>query len=123
MPQNANAVTIAKVAGGGQSQVTLDGQGSLPVQGGGNSSSLNVTSSVVVKATPGRVRKLSVQTAVASGGSISICDATTVSGGTSGTQIYSGAPAGGTVVPLDWPMTNGIVAIVVSGGQAAISYD
>jgi hypothetical protein len=141
MAQNPLAATIFEKKSGNsyyQAQPVLDATGNLPTQDGGASSKLNVTAAAVVKATPGRLRKVSIIVAGSTSGGFVINDAvtTTASTTTGDTQsnviwyaTYTSAAAifaAGGVINLDWPCANGITVSAVPGSgspQIAVSYD
>lgn len=129
MPQYGFPVTAFKTSAGAQTQPVLggdDAQGNLPVQGGGVSSALGVTSATVVKGSAGRLRRISVLSAGTSG-SFSINDLATTSNGSAGNQIWGAANSGvtgGQVIALDAPVSAGIsVTSVTSGGALSLFYD
>jgi hypothetical protein len=103
----------------------MDGSGNLLV-GSGTMNKYNITAAgAVVKATPGRICKITVQTAT-TGGTFSVNDCSTVGAAAIGNQILGfGAawPAVGTVITLDWPCTTGIVVIPGTAGVVSVSFD
>lgn len=102
-----------------------DQSGNLLV-GNGSMNKYNITAAgAVVKAAPGRVCKITVQTAT-TGGTFSVNDCATVGAAAIGNQILGfGAawPAVGTVITLDWPCTTGIVVIPGTAGVVSVSFD
>jgi hypothetical protein len=102
-----------------------DQSGNLLV-GNGSMNKLNVTTATVIKATPGRICKVSVITA-ATAGTFGIYDAATTGAAATTNAIYpvstSAWPAAGTVIPLDFPCLAGIVVNPGTGGVVAVSFD
>lgn len=91
---------------------------------GGNQSSLHLTAPAVVKAAPGTVMRVVVQTA-ATAGNFGVYDTTTVAGAAVGNAIYLATaswPAAGTVITLEFPCFNGIVINPGTGGAVSVSY-
>lgn len=94
---------------------------------GGTNSDLNVSGApVVVKASPGTLYRISINTASAV--SVSACyDATTVavnnSHGLTAANHIADIPANATgIVELDWPCENGIAIKPGSGANLSISF-
>ena len=84
-------------------------------------SSLDITTALAVKATPGYISKIVVITAGSGAGSVNDC-ASTGSVSNPGNQIFS-IPNTAGVYALDWPCANGICVSPGSGGQVvAVSY-
>lgn len=101
-----------------------DPNGTEQAQGGGNSSALNISAAQVIKATPGRLCKITVLGVVGTGGNLTFNDCATTGAATTANQIYFGAGtlAVGSVVILDWPCLNGIVCSAVpTGGTVQIN--
>lgn len=93
--------------------------------GNGSLNKLNVTTATVIKATAGRVCKVTV-VAVATAGTFGVYDiATTGAAATANAivQYTTGYPAVGTVIPLDFPCLAGIVVNPGTGGQVSVSFD
>lgn len=90
---------------------------------GGNASALNVSTKTVVKATPGTVYRVVVNTA-ATGGVLAVYDAATTTTAAADTIYSVGAswPAPGTVIYLEFPCAVGIVVDPGTGGNVSISY-
>lgn len=87
-------------------------------------SSLNLTASAVVKAIPGRVAKVVVNTVTAVA-AITVNDVASVGGAAAGNTVLTIpiATAVGTMFALDWPFNVGIVVNFNGGsGALAISY-
>jgi hypothetical protein len=106
---------------GQQAAAALSAQGALKIAQGGQSSSLNVTSSTNVKASAGRVGKVIVNVAPTSTAYVLDSTGTTQSAANTLLVIPSGTVAG-TVFNLDFPAQAGI-SLIPSGGTLAISYD
>jgi hypothetical protein len=104
--------------------LTVDPSGNLFV-GSGSIGKYNISAPTVIKATPGRLVKIVVNTA-ATGGALSAHDCATTGAAAAANQIYSVAaawPAAGSVIPLDWPCAAGIVVDPGTGGNISVSFD
>lgn len=91
---------------------------------GGNKSALNITANTVVKASPGRVFRVTVIAAPATT-AVTINDATTTGGASAANTVLT-IPVGasvGTVFYIDWPMANGIVVAGITTATLAISFN
>lgn len=91
---------------------------------GGNNSALNVTAKTVIKATPGTVFRIVVNT-IATGGTLGVYDAATTSATAAANTIYAvGAswPGAGTVITLEWPCSHGIVVDPGTSGVVSVSF-
>jgi hypothetical protein len=125
MPQGALQANVAV------NQTTLksvplqsDVSGNLLV-GNGSMNRLNVTAITAVKASAGRVCKVTV-VAVATAGNFAVYDVATTGAAATANAIlkYTASwPAVGTVITLDFPCTAGIVVDPGTGGQVAVSFD
>jgi hypothetical protein len=125
MPQGALQANVAV------NQTTLksvplqsDVSGNLLV-GNGSLNKLNVTAITAVKASAGRVCKVTV-VAAATAGNFAVYDVATTGAAATANAIlkYTAAwPAVGTVISLDFPCTAGIVVDPGTGGQVAVSFD
>lgn len=88
---------------------------------GGNLSKLDISTTTVIKATPGVLAAISVTTAgTAAGGAY---DAATTSGNTAANLIGNIA-ATATAAPLvfQWPCLTGILIVPPTGGVVSVSY-
>jgi hypothetical protein len=98
-----------------------DATGNLLV-GAGSVTQLNVTTKSVIKVGPGRVVKVTwvVATAAACG----IYDAATTAAGVQATALWAAASTtAGQIVPLDAPVTNGIVVDPGASGVVSVIFD
>ena len=86
--------------------------------GGGNFSSLNITSAAVVKANPGVLVTITVLVAGAAGAAY---DATSTSGNTAADQICV-IPATVGIYTLQWPCFNGIVIAPGASQVVSVAY-
>lgn len=105
-----------------QSCVPVTASNPLPVLAGGSASALNVTASTVVKATPGKVTRVIVNTVIATA-AVTIND-TTTTGGAAAANLVLTIPVGtvaGTVFTIDWPCAAGIVASFAGGATGAVA--
>lgn len=116
---------------GGVNLASVGVDGNLATQRGGSKSSLNLTAAGVIKATPGRLRRIVIQAPGSTSGAFTFNDVTTVGGAAAGNQIFT-LPYNGTnniagaIFDVDWPCANGIVLSAVPGGGSpivAVSYD
>jgi hypothetical protein len=126
MPQTAQSANVAvtPAPGAHAAPLQLDQSGNL-LTGNGSANKLNVTTSTAIKATAGRVCKVTV-VAVATAGTFGVYDVATVGAAATANAIVqyaSGYPAVGTVIPLDFPCLAGIVVNPGTGGQVAVSFD
>lgn len=103
-------------------------QGPIPVFTqylGGTSRALNVNAAAVIKATPGAIMRIFVET-VGSGGALTINDNNATSGNNAANQIYTAANTAltaGQVITLECPCATGItVSAVTTGGVFAVTY-
>src|SRR5271157_1312379 len=93
----------------------------------GTSSKLNMSAAAVVKATPGRLCKITIVNAGTTGGAFTFNDCATTAAAAAGnivwTQAYNAAAAvAGQVISLDWPCLVGLVlSAVPTGGTPLIS--
>jgi hypothetical protein len=87
----------------------------------GRLSTLNITSSTVIKASPGRVFKVSV---VVAGSTTpgTINDCTTTGAAAASNQIGTAPNALGTI-DFNWPMASGIVVVPQGGQTLAITWE
>ena len=127
MPQNPLSFNTKNAATGAFEANTADSVGALLVTQGGLNSTLNVTAAAVIKATPGRVSKISVLGVVGTGGTFTLNDCATTGAATTANQVFStaGTVAVGTILTLDFPFQVGIVVSAVPTGgtpRFAISY-
>lgn len=99
-------------------------QNPLVPRPGGSSSSLNITTNKVVKASPGTVMRVVVLQA-ATAGAFGVYDAATVGGISAANSIYQVSanwPAAGTVITLEFPCQSGIVVQPGTGGAVSVSF-
>ena len=95
---------------------------------GGSQTKLNNTAANVVKASKGRVARVTIVAPGATSGAFTLNDTTTTGGAGAGNLIWtlpvaSTLNVAGAVFDLDWPCTNGIVLSAVTlGGIINVSY-
>ena len=89
---------------------------------GAASSSLNITASTVVKATPGRVMRVVVMVTAAAASSINDCITTGAVAAANALLNIPASTAVGTVYNIDWPCANGITVAPGASVTLAISY-
>jgi hypothetical protein len=132
MAQNGFQSFVARLLGsssGPNQPLNVDGEGNLLVSSGGNSSALQVTAAAVIKATPGRLAKITVVAPGTTSGALTVNDCATTGAASAANQIVSipfGSLTAGQVIALDWPCQVGIVVSAVPGGgspQYSISFD
>jgi hypothetical protein len=124
MPQNALLAEIA-TKGGTRANLGVDAVGNTLVTSGGVSSALNQSAAGVIKASPGRLCKITIITAGTAGSSWQFNDCTTTTAAAAANVIFE-APdtaAIGSVFTLDWPCAAGIVlSVVPTTGVCAVSF-
>jgi len=86
--------------------------------GQGLSSSLNISAATVIKATPGRLVRISVIVA----GSVGTANDCTTTGGAAAANEIAVIPAAVGPVLLDWPCLAGIVVVPGAGQTIAVSF-
>jgi hypothetical protein len=131
MPQGPLGANVAKTPGNTLAPMQLDAQGNLKMTGGGVSSALNKTAAAVIKATPGRLRKIVIIAPGATSGAFTFNDCATTGSAAASNEIFTlpfggAANVAGTVIVLDWPCAVGIVCSAVPGAGSpiyAVSYD
>lgn len=128
MAQLPLQATVALNPANGQAPMRLDATSNLDTQSGGKSSHLDLTAAAVIKATPGRLRRIVVNGVVGTGGAVTFNDCATTGAAAASNEIITmaGTVAVGTVINLDWPCLVGIViSAVPTGGtpQFAVSFD
>jgi hypothetical protein len=102
----------------------MDGSGNLLV-GNGSNNKLNVNTITAVKASAGRVCKVTVITA-ATAGNFAVYDVATTGAAATANAIvkYTASwPAVGSVITLDFPCLAGIVVDPGTSGVVAVSFD
>lgn len=90
--------------------------GPLP---GGNNSQLNITAATAVKATPGTLVRISVNTAGSAAGSANDCAAV---GSVASANEICAIPNAVGVITLEWPCKTGIVITPPTGGAVSVSF-
>lgn len=96
------------------------GLANTPVQGG--KSVLNIgQTATLVKGQPGKILQINV---TAAADEIAVYDSATTAGTAASNLVYISAAteAVGVIIPLDFPMANGIVVLVNTAGTVAVSY-
>ncbi|WP_244438769.1 hypothetical protein [Paraburkholderia dilworthii] len=124
MPQSPIKSNVALSAANKSSPLQMDQSGNLLI-GNGSTNKLNITAITAVKASAGRVCKVTV-VAVATAGNFAVYDVATTGAAATANAIikYTASwPAVGTVIPLDFPCLAGIVVDPGTGGQVAVSFD
>lgn len=124
MPQGPLTANVS-VQAGAYKPLKQDSTGNLNSQNGGVSSALNLTAAGVIKASPGRLRKIVIIAPGTTSGAFTFNDATTTAGAAAANEIFT-LPYNGTanvpgyVITLDWPCANGIVLSAVPGAGSPI---
>jgi phage terminase large subunit-like protein len=129
MAQGPLTATVAAF-GSTRELMALDATGNLATENGGTRQTYDITAAAVIKATPGRLRRIVVQVA-GSAGSWTFNDCATVAAAAASNQIATLAYnatglVAGMPVTFDWPCAVGIVVSVVpSAGSPvlAVSWD
>jgi len=98
-------------------------QSPIPVQAvitDGTRSTLNVNAAGVIKASPGRLAKITVGGTVGTGGSYTFNDCTTTAAAAAANQIFTtaGTLAVGSVIDLNVPCLSGITLSAFATGGA-----
>jgi hypothetical protein len=115
----AASVAVTPAPGAAYAPLHLDTQGALRTTNGGTSQAYNITAATVIKATPGRLVRISVVTAGSAAGTANDCD--TTGAAAIGNQIAAIPNAVGTIV-LEWPCATGIVVVPGTSQVLAVSY-
>ena len=118
MPQNPLAATVA-VESGVQKPINLDNFGGLRTSNSATSSALDISTATVVKASAGRVIRVSVITAGTAAGTVN--DVATT-GGVAASNEIAAIPAAVGILELEWPCANGITVTPGSGQVISVSY-
>lgn len=125
MPQNAQSANVAvtPTPGAHSAPLQLDQSGNLLV-GNGSMNKLNVTAATVIKAGPGRICKITVNTVTSA--SLVVSDVATTGGVAAANLVLSVAAAqltAGQVINLDFPCLTGIVVNPGTAGVVSVSFD
>jgi hypothetical protein len=121
MPQNPlQYVPAIKTVGSANVSAPLkvDAQNNILI-GKGNTATYNLSASTVIKATPGRVCKVSVITAGSAPGTINNC--ITTGAAAASNEIFV-VPNTAGMYDIDWPCSTGITYILGTGQVVAISF-
>jgi|SRR6185437_4014917 len=94
-------------------------QNALVPRYGGNASKLNITAATVVKATPGTLFRVSVNTAGSAAGSA--YDASTTSGNIAA-NLIADIPNTVGIYELEWPCAAGILIVPGTGQVLSVSF-
>jgi hypothetical protein len=120
MPQNPQNFIAKNNATNALVPLSTDSTGALLVAGtGGTSSMLGITASTVVKASPGRLIRVSVIVAGTTAGTV--YDNSSTAGDAVGLEIAILPNTVGTY-EFDWPALVGIVVVPGTGQTVAVSY-
>ncbi len=119
-PLQATVATIPSGAGTKQAPLQMDPTGNLLI-GQGSASALNKTTGAsVIKATPGRVCRVYVNTAGSTPGQVNDCSTT---GAVAAANLIGAIPNVVGPYVFDWPCAVGIVLTVGTGQVVSISFD
>jgi hypothetical protein len=129
MPQGpiASAAYAKNFATGLSQPQLVDASGLHLTTNGGTTATYNLTTATVIKATPGRMARITIVNAGTTGGSFTLNDCATTGAAAASNEIWSVAFNGSGVVAgasflLDWPCATGIVlSAVPSGGTPIVS--
>lgn len=94
-------------------------QNPITPRAGGNASKLNISAATVVKATPGTLVRISVNTAGSAAGSA--YDASTT-GGNTAANLIADIPNTAGVLALEWPCSNGILIVPGTGQVLSVAF-
>lgn len=86
---------------------------------GGSASVLNITAATVIKAKPGTLFRIAVNTAGSAAGAA--YDASATSGNTAA-NLIAGIPNAAGVISLEWPCNNGILIVPGTGQVLSVSF-
>ena len=118
MPQNPLSLSL-KSTTGALAPFLADVNGAELVNVGGIKSSLNITAATVVKATPGVLARITVNTAGSAAGTASDC--TTTSAVAAANLIFNIPTTAGLYV-LEWPCAAGITITPGTGQVISVAY-
>ena len=124
MPQGALQANVAISPSNARAPLQLDASGNL-LTGSGSLNKLNITAATVVKAAPGRICRIIVNT-VPTSSAVSVNDVTTTGAAAASNLVMSVASAqltAGQVIPIDFPCTTGIVVNPGASGVVSVSFD
>ena len=123
MPQGALAANVAVMpsgAGNALAPLQMDKTGNL-LTGQGSASALNLTAGAhVIKATPGRICRIFVNTAGSAAGSVNDCATT---GAVAAANLVANVPATAGVIVVDAPCATGIVVTAGTGQVLSVTFD
>ncbi len=114
----SGALSTVKTAGGVRATPIVDAQGNVNVNVGGTASALNVTASTAVKATPGKLVRISVLVAGAAG---AVHDCATTGAAADANKVAV-IPAAVGIYELDWPCLIGITYVPGAAQVVSITY-
>jgi len=119
MAQNPLAANTALNTNNSYAAQRLDAQTSLLVSHGGISSSLNITAATVVKATPGRLVRISV---IVAGSTVGTANDVITTGAVAVANQIATIPAAVGVIVVEWPCAAGITVVPGTGQTLSVSY-
>ena len=124
MAQNNVWLPFQKWIGKALAPALLDAAGLLVVTTGGLQWT-QVTAAAVIKATPGRLARISIQAPGSTSGAFTFNDCATTGAAASTNEIFTlaynaTANVAGGVITLEWPCAVGIVCSAVPGGGTPI---
>ncbi len=126
MPENANFLPYKVTGSNARSPALVDAQAGV-VTGDAVSATYNVAAATVIKAAPGKLARITIQS-MGTAGAFVINNLAANSGAALGNQIASIAYNATGVVPgvpivFEWPCSTGIlVSAVTTGGVLSVSY-
>lgn len=118
MPQNNPLFLPAVTPSLAKSPLHLGAGGELLI-GKGKTPALDITAAAVIKATPGRLMRISVLVAGSTTGTAN--DVATTAGAAVANQFFTIPTAVGTY-DVDWPCATGIVVVPGTGQTLAVSF-
>jgi hypothetical protein len=119
MPQSPLAAATAVNPSGKFVMNVVDATGNEYVASG-KTAVYNITTATVVKATPGRLVRISVIVAGSAAGTANDC--ATTGAAAVGNQITVIPNTVGPMQPIDWPCATGVVVVPGTGQTLAVSY-
>ena len=120
MPQNQSVISLSKTPSGTYTPDNQDSAGNVKTTNNqATSATYNITAATVVKATPGKIAKISVIVAGSAAGSANNC--ITTGAAAVGNQVAA-IPAAVGVIDVNWPCSAGITIVPGTGQTIAVSY-
>jgi len=120
MPQAPLSSNVAVNTSNFSAPMHLNAQNALITSDGGTSRTYNITAATVVKATPGKLVRISVIVAGSAAGTANDCATT---GAAAVANQIAVIPMAVGVTTVAWPCTTGITIVPGTGQTIAVSFD